>query len=168
MSEHDGGAARITPQTLYPKRSTTAWLLLGSSAFVVVGVWMGREEGWIGYACAAFFGLCAAVAIVHLVPGASSLSIDGDGLSCRSLFRRWSVRWDDIDRFYPVAIRQGGVRVHQMVGWDYLPGRGPPGRGRRLSSAIAGCEGALPDTYGMTAQELADLLNRLLDESRAR
>jgi hypothetical protein len=167
MSEWAGGTTRITPQTLYPKRSSAVWLLLVSSAFVAIGVWMGREEGWIGYAIAVFFAVCAAVAVVQLLPGASSLTIDGDGLTCRSLFRRWAVRWGDIDRFHVVVIRHGGLRVHQLVGWNYLSGRGPGGRGPRISSALAGCEGALPETYGMKAAELADFLNRQLDVSRS-
>ena len=31
-----------------------------------------------------------------------------------------------------------------------------------MSSAIAGCEGALPSTYGKKAEELAESLNRCL------
>ena len=166
VSRNDGDAAAITPETLRPRRSSAVWLLLGSSAFVAIGVWMGSEEGWIGYAIAAFFGLCAAVGLVQLLPGASSLRIDRDGLTCRSLYSRFVVRWDEVDRFFVVALRQGGFRVHQLVGWNYLAGRGPPGRGRRLSSALAGCEGALPDTYGVEAAELADRLNRWLERSR--
>jgi hypothetical protein len=166
MSELAGGVTRIATRTLRPKRSSAVWLLLGSSAFVAIGVWMGSEEGWIGYATAAFFGLCALVAAIQLIPGASSLRIDGDGLTCRSLFRSWTVRWDEIDRFFVVAIRQGGFRVHELVGWDYVAGA--VRRGGRLSSALAGCEGACPDTYGMTASELADRLNRCLEQSRPR
>jgi hypothetical protein len=164
VSRNDGDATAITAETLRPRRSTAVWLLIGSSAFVAIGVWMASEEGWIGYAIAAFFALCAAVAAVQLVPGASSLRIDREGFTCRSLFRSWSVRWDEVDHFFVVALRQGGVRVHQMVGWNYLVASGS--RGRRLSSALAGCEGALPDTYGMKAAALADHLNRCLARSR--
>ena len=167
VSRNDRDATAIAPETLRPRRSSAVWLFLGSSVFVAIGLWMGSEEGWIGYAIAAFFGLCAAVGLVQLLPGSSSLRIDRDGLTCRSLYRRFSVRWDEVDRFFVVTLRQGGFRVHAMVGWNYLPGRGPPGRGRRLSSALAGCEGALPDTYGVKAAELADRLNGCLERSRS-
>ena len=167
VSSNDGGATGITPETLRPRRSSAVWLLLGSSVFVAIGLWMGSEEGWIGYAIAAFFGTCAAVGLVQLLPGASSLRIDCDGLTCRSLYSRFAVRWDEVDRFFVVALRQGGFRVHEVVGWNYLAGRGPPGRGRRLSFALTGCEGALPDTYGVKPAELADRLNGLLERSRS-
>jgi hypothetical protein len=104
-------------------------------------------------------------AVVQLLPGASNLRIDRDGFTCRSLFRSWSVRWDEVDHFFVVSLRQSGLRVHQMVGWNHLVAGGS--RGRRLSSALAGCEGALPDTCGMKAAALADHLNRCLERSRA-
>lgn len=97
LSRHEDDARTITAETLRPRRSTAVWLLLGSLAFVAIGIWMGSEEGWIGHAIAAFFGLCAAVAAVQLLPGASSLRIDRDGFTCRSLFRSWSVRWDEVE-----------------------------------------------------------------------
>jgi hypothetical protein len=33
---------------------------------------------------------------------------------------------------------------------------------RRVNTALAGTEAALPDTYGMSAEELADMMKRLL------
>jgi hypothetical protein len=168
VTEGAGERPAVAIETLRPRMSSAVWLLLGSLAFVAIGIWMGRDEGWIGYACAAFFALCGLVAVVSLIPGANSLRIDDDGLTCRSLFRRWSVRWGEIDRFFVVETRQGMFRVRDLVGWNYLPGPGTGGRGRWLSAALAGCEGALPDTYGMKAAELADHLNRCLARSRSR
>jgi hypothetical protein len=34
---------------------------------------------------------------------------------------------------------------------------------RRVNTALAGAEAALPDTYGMSAVELPDLMNQLKD-----
>lgn len=46
-----------------------------------------------------------------------------------------------------------------MVGIHFIPTYEPAAFVRRALSKIADCEGALPDTYGKSAQELADLLN---------
>jgi hypothetical protein len=51
-----------------------------------------------------------------------------------------------------------------MIGWD------PSHRVSKLgktNKAIYGYVSALPDTYGMKAEDLADLLNRFRDEHTA-
>ena len=49
-----------------------------------------------------------------------------------------------------------------MVGWNYSPEFSKSQRLRRVNTALAGTEAALPDTHGMSAEELAFLMNRLL------
>lgn len=51
-----------------------------------------------------------------------------------------------------------------MIAWNFTPDHPPIGRARGISKAFSGYEAALPDTYGMKAQELADVLNNLLHE----
>jgi hypothetical protein len=69
-----------------------------------------------------------------------------------------------IDGFAVVSIRQGHVK---MVGFNYVATYGRSHLGRRISRVIGGCEGGLPDTYGMTAAELATILNVCLDGVRS-
>jgi hypothetical protein len=145
--------------TLYPKRSSAVWLLLGSSVFVAIGIWMVVSGNWMGYLCAGFFGLCLLVAIGQLLPGSCYLSIRPDGLTFCSLYRGATIRWEDVDRFYVVVLRQRGMTFRKMVGFTYAASYERFQSGRRLAQVVAGCEGGLPDTYGMNAQELADLLN---------
>jgi hypothetical protein len=53
----------------------------------------------------------------------------------------------------------GGTR---QVGFDFAPGAEPAGS--RLASRLTGVQGALPNTYGLKAEELADLMNRWREE----
>ena len=128
---------------------------------------MGASEGWIGYACAAFFALGIPVAIIQLVPGSSYLQLDENGITICSLFRKSTVPWSIVAEFFVVTLSQTGVTVHKMVGFNYIPSYDRARVGRRVSKIIGKCEGALPDTYGMTAEELAKNLNACLDSFHA-
>ena len=147
---------------LRPKKSSAIWLLLGCSLFVAAGLWMAQEKGWIGYLCAGFFALGIPVAIVQLLPGSTYLEIDEDGLSFANMFRVTKIPWNIVDEFFVVSLKQTGVTVHKMVAFNFIPSYDRSQIGRQISTAIAGCEGALPDTYGVKAEELAQSLNRCL------
>ena len=53
------------------------------------------------------------------------------------------------------------IAVWTMVAWNFTADYVASGGMCRASKAFSGYEAALPDTYGMKAQELADLLNEL-------
>lgn len=138
------------------KPSKIKWVLviLGSSVFVVIGIWLiGREPmaGWIG---TLFFGACLAAGIVNLLPNASYLELDEDAFTFCSLFRKSSVRWTDVDEFIPISIRS-----FDYVGWNYVTGYSSNEKLRKLSTSMSGVEAALPDTYGMTGTELCTLMH---------
>jgi hypothetical protein len=154
------------PVTLYPKRATSLRLLLISAIFVVVGISMVRSGVWLGYFAAAFFVLGIFVALAQMLPGSGFLRIDAQGVTCSSLFRKWSIAWADIEGFYVVTVPTAPTR--QMVGFNYAPTYTSSQRSRAFSKAVGGCEGAFPDTYGKSANELALILNAHLQQARAR
>jgi hypothetical protein len=129
-------------------------LVVGSSAFVSIGVWMADRGPLIGYAIIVFFGLCGLVGAVGLLPGSSYLELSPDGFLICSLYRKWFVRWVDVEEFIPIRIQ-----LNAMVGWNYSPIYQGGAIGRTVSAALSGVEAALPDTYGMNASELAQLMN---------
>ena len=149
--------------TLRPRPWKWLGMLLGCLAFCVIALLMLRDGRVAGWFCLAVFGLGDVIAAVALLPGANYLHLDEEGFIFSSLFRAHRVRWDEVEGF-------GVVRVasSQMVGWLYREGRQPQGRGVRMSLAIAGCHAALPENYGLRAEELAQLLERLRQEWQVR
>lgn len=153
---------------LRPKKTRAIWLLLGCGMFVAGGLWMAQDKGWIGYLCAGFFALGIPVAVVQLLPGSTYLRIADDGLSFANMFRITTIPWNVIDQFFVVTLKQTGMAVHKLVAFNFVPSYDRARLGRRISSAIAKCEGALPDTYGQKAEDLAEILNRCLGQFKER
>ena len=115
----------------------------------------GNSMGWL----VAIFCLGIPISIVQMLPGASSLRLETVGFTMRTLFRDSSYGWGQVTEFGVVEIKQGGMTAHRMVGFNFVGKDAASTGGRKLSRALAGYEGALPDTYGMKAQKLADLMN---------
>jgi len=139
---------------LKPARGQHLLLLATCAAFVAIGVMMIRDGDLSGWFVAGFFGLCVVVFSVNLIPGASYLLLAPEGFRYRSLFRAGNERWRDIERF---GVFDAGART--MVGWDYVAGYERHQRGRHFAKRLAGLEAGLPDTYGRSATELAELLD---------
>jgi hypothetical protein len=115
-------------------------LLLICLGFTVVGVLMIVEgEGLAAWFVASFFGLGLVVALAQFWPAASYLKLTSKGFVCCTLFRNWSAAWDSVSQFYV-----GRVGNDERVVFE-----------RSGSSATK----FLPDTYGRTPQDLADLMN---------
>ena len=156
------------PLTLRPPLYKAFVLLAVCCGFVAVGVWMVKSGEEMGYLCAGFFGLGIPVSLVQMLPGSTGLRIDASGFTVTNLYRKWAVPFSDIQEFFVVVLpasRRRGV-LNEMVGFNYVPGYDRARAGRALAQALANCEGALPDTYGMKAREMVDLLNERLRAAR--
>jgi hypothetical protein len=154
--------------TLRPSAWKNVGLLVICTLLVAISLWMGRSGQWLGYLCAAFFGLGIAIAMLQFIPGTSYLLIERDGLTVCNLFRKSRTQWTDVEEFFVVKLKSKGITVRTMVGFNYSPSYDRARVGRAVATAVAGCEGALPDTYGQKAQELVEYLNYRLAQSRAR
>jgi hypothetical protein len=146
------------PFTLHTKRAKTIWLLLLCSAFTAGGVLMilnGKNMGWF---CSGFFALGTLIFLLQLHPKASYLTISEDGFECSVLFRKSRYRWSDISKFGTYTLRQKGLPVGTFVGLDFSAEYQLSPKARAVSKAMVGFEGGLPDTYGLRADELAQLL----------
>ena len=131
-------------------------MLLGlSGGFVVLGLFVLRDHSVLGWLTVAFFGLGVLVALITLVPGSSYLELSPSRITVRTLYRTWHVNWSDVSEFF---VSRVGAR--SMVCWSYSPGYSAARRGREISRSLAGVEAGLPDTYGLSAAELSDLLNQ--------
>ena len=148
------------PVTLRPSRVRTAFLLFGSALFIVGGVFMVLHGKAEGYLCIAFFTFGLLIFGARLHPRAVYLHLAEESFTYCGLLRARTVRWAQVQEF--VVIRVGRSR---MVGWSFVPDPSA-GKTRDLSKTLAGCEGALPDTYGLKPRQLAEVLNDLLSRSR--
>jgi hypothetical protein len=148
------------PILLRPKRSQFLLLATICLAFVLIGVWMivrGERSGWF---CCAFFGLGIPVALISMLPNASSLELTSEGFTVRSLFRAGTTRWEDVSEF-----GVGRIGGNEMVMFNFVDSYNRAGPIRLVNAALIGYEAALPDCYGLRAHELADLMNRHSERS---
>jgi hypothetical protein len=145
------------PVTLYVKRSRMLLYLGLAVIFVVGSVSAIPSRPDIAYLGIVFFGAGAVAFAVQLHPKSAYLHLTADGFVMRNLFRSMPmVAWRDVSRFFTVRMKGA-----TMVAWNYAPGYGEHGAGRAIAKAIAGAESALPDTYGMKPDDLADFMNAL-------
>jgi hypothetical protein len=141
---------------LRPNKAKAILLLLMCAAFAVGGGFMVADrQGAKGWFVALFFGLCAAVFVVQLIPGASYLEITSDGFVICSLFRRSPLfPWRDVGSFAVAKLPPHGKKMVMFSSQrDAAKTLG------KVNSAMFGASGGLPDTYGMKAEELAELMN---------
>jgi len=145
--------------TFYPKRWTAMICAVGFAAGIAGIVWMGKWNAWeVLFLIFCVFAFLASV--VEMIPGSSYLRLDESGFTITSGFRPSTTPWSAVDAFYVVQIRASGIKAHSMVGFNFDPASDQAKIGRRIAKFISQCEGALPDTYGMKAEALCELMNR--------
>jgi hypothetical protein len=139
---------------LRPRKSSALLYLMLCAAFTAGGIWMIANDKPAGWSVSSFFGLGVVVFIVNLPPSSSYLLLKKEGFTVCSLYRKSSFKWSDIEEFVV-----GYLIGPKMVVFNFSLTYDRQQKSRIISKAIAGYEGALPDTYGMSAKELAELLN---------
>lgn len=149
------GDATREPVILYPSRGKLAGLLALSLLLVAGSVLSIKRDlpgGWPG---ALFFGLCALVFLIQFHPRSSYLRLNREGFIVCSLFRQSPlVPWRDVGPFQVAKIPRAR---RTFVVYEWNTKKHPTLQA--ISRSIAGTNAALPDTYGLRAEQLADLLN---------
>jgi hypothetical protein len=163
FSQRVGQSAGQLPETittnpplamiLRPSRRRLFLLLFFMAGFFAVGVHIIRAGDLRGLVLATAFGAATLLALILILPGASYLRLAPEGFTICSLYRKFFLRWADVQDFRVVQIG-----MNKMVGFDYAPHYTRTARLRRISAVIATAEGALPDTYGLRAERLAGLM----------
>ncbi len=128
-------------------------LLLGSMAFVALGVWMTSERPVIGWLCAGFFALGIPAAILMLLPNQVYLKLDPEGFEMGSPFRKSRTRWRDVEGFELTAVK-GAKMIAIIYRADYTE----QSLLRKASAVMAGIEGGIANSY---AAPLAEVLAAL-------
>lgn len=150
--------------------SRRKWLVVAAigAGFVAAAILISDDptDSWgptMRWLTGAFFGLVTIVGLVAMLPGAGALELRRDGFTTVSMFRRATTPWTQA-----AAFRVGylGGAPQKFVVFD-LVGPTADGAGARLSAVIAGAHGALPDTYGLSAEDLAALMNQMCERALA-
>lgn len=158
--------SEIRPTILRPGKLTSILLLVGCLIFVVAGVFLGMSGKWIGWLCAAFFGLGIPLAIIQMIPGASSLEVRSDGFEICHVFRKRFIPWSMVDKFHIIDVTPISWSKTKRVGFDLLHPDGKASTGQELSKSLAGSEDMLPDNYGKKADDLVEFMNANLKKAR--
>lgn len=152
------------PETLKLGPSRVKWLfvLALSLGFVAIAVFLGGAMDLpVRLFSGGFFAICALIAAPQVIGIGSDLRLDAQGFTCRSLFRSWRREWKDCSPFEVVHVGMRG-----MVGFSTEQDERDKPRLSAVSRGLTGGpSGALPDTYGLSTVELADLMNRFRDRA---
>lgn len=142
----------------YASRTKAVLLLLGSIAFVAIGWWMKEQKPLIGWLCVLFFSLGVPAALVMFLPGVMYLRLDHDGFEMSSIGRKNKIRWQDVESFKIASIRGA-----KMIAINYRPSFTDQKMARAVAGALAGMEGAIPNSYNVSLGELERVLNQWLE-----
>src|SRR5262249_32385004 len=95
-------------------------------------------------------GICAIVAAVMLLPGAAGFALRAEGFETTTFFRKFRTPWQQVSDFVvgQYFLRRG--RHKPFVGYNDAH---YPRRATRYNAA-------LPDTYDLSHDQLARLMNR--------
>ena len=141
---------------LKPDRLRWLVVFLISAGFVAIAAWLGpNEDPVLFWGAGGFFLLCALIAAPLMFGVGSSLSLDREGFSCRTLFRSFRREWRECSVFYPVST---GFRKY--VGFSAQQDEAADPIMAAAHRALIGASGMLPDTFGLTADDLSDFMNR--------
>ena len=145
------------PLILKPRKIKNLFLIITSLGFVILGISLLEKKLWVGVLNIFFFGICLIIFIINMLPNSSYLKIDERGVEMKNLFRITFIPWKAVNGFTTKSIF-----LKKMVTFNI-------DENLLIASKIKGKTGAFPDTYGMPAENLADLLNeyKLKLDSRA-
>jgi len=138
--------------TLRPGKTKALLLALLSLAFLAIGLQMVEKQVLIGQVLVVFFGIGTVVSLVPLIPSAFYLKLTQEGFEVCKLFKKSFTRWDEVGSF-----TVSYTSTSKFVVFNYTD---KSRKRARTSQALAGYDAALPDSFGMKVEELADLMNK--------
>ncbi|MEM0898907.1 MAG: STM3941 family protein [Pseudomonadota bacterium] len=136
----------MEPIILYPSRWKLVVLVAVCLAFVALSIGLlmvGQTEmGWLGVG---LFSACAVVFTAQFLPRSNYLIVDGEGFEFRTWRQGGRYHWSAVS-----GIASRNIKSNRLVIVD-------------LKDDAGAREIALPDTYGLKANVLAELLGKYLE-----
>jgi hypothetical protein len=143
-------------RTLYSRSGLGWFTILTLVVFVLVGIWMILDGVWWGWL---EVGLCSFGLVMLIVTGLSGkhwLRLGPDGFQIGPTFKEFRVAWSEIKQFFLTS--DGRTVVYEFFPDPSVPLDPNAEEDENYSY--------LPETYGLSAQELLELLNRYKQSSR--
>jgi hypothetical protein len=141
--------------TLKPSRLRYVVLMLVSIVFVAVGALeISDGSSVMGWITIGFFGAGVVVFAVTLIPGSAYLRLQPTGFTVCTFFKPRFISWCEVDSF-----EVGRIGRRKGVSFNFTELRKGHKALRGTSRIVTGYEGRIPDTYRLSAEELADLMN---------
>jgi len=120
------------------------------SVFTATGIWMILSGEGVGWLVALFFGAVVIVGLLQLL--AASLKLDIEGFEESNIRRKKRFRWVEVSEFGTWK-----VSGNELVCFSQAK---DTGKIAAVNRSIAGASRSLADTYSLSAEELAGLMNR--------
>ena len=149
------------PITLKPSKLKILISFLFAIGLTAAGIWLRPIQPVLGTVTTAFFGLCIIAFGIQFLPGCAYLEVTKEGFTVVNMFQKKLTNWADVASF--------GVKKfpgNNLVVWRYSKDFGDAESERKLSDKFAGAQASLPDTYGMSAEDLAEMLNKFLHQNK--
>ncbi|QDT09442.1 DUF2244 domain-containing protein [Planctomycetes bacterium K23_9] len=147
--------------TLHPSPKKWAFVFGVGILFCCGGVLLViQQPGLMSWLVLAFFGLVAAVGLAMILSRRAHLTLHADRFEQSVLGRRFRYQWNEVSEFF--------VWKHQynsLVCFDVAKDKSVLGR---MNRGLSGASGSLSDTFGIDAEDLAELMNRFRDRSLMR
>ena len=150
-----------TGQVILGSRWKALRLLGLSSIMVAPCLYIPHPWGWF---LAAPFALGIPLSILMLLPSSTSLRINKNGFEVRHLWRGKQILWRDVAF---IGADEGLNGKNRMVYMNFSPTYQGQEKARAFAKKMTGFEGAIPDSYELGPDELAELLREWQARSSA-
>jgi len=158
-----------TDQTLKLTPSRRKWIITGAlfillaAGFALMYATTPRrdppDDSLLIVGCLVVFFLAGAIlSFLMLSPDRNHLLLTAKGFTVRSMLKSQTFRWEEVEEFQTMSVKAATMVVYSLSTQGKL--RFTESMWRKLNKALSGGEESLPDTYGMSAEALADLMNQ--------
>lgn len=153
--------------TLYPGKQKWLGVLVISTLFVLTAVFLITDEPLTLRAMVGgFFGLGVPLSLLQLFGTSSWLRLEETGFEYAQFGRKFRYDWANVSEFGLWKMKQGLLTTSSHVGFS-TEANSAKLLGK-INNALVGASGTLPDTYGMSAEKLAELMNTWREKALTR
>jgi len=157
MDANELAALRLNPQqevTLRPSKAKWGCIFAICAGAAVMGTIMAiKDHEANGWMVLVIFGMMAVLAARQLFSSNIYLRLTATGLEMRGPFQKFDARYDDIGNIGVIYYRR-----NTNVAFDYRSPTSGNAKRRKQNKAVTGYDEIIPETYGLNAQDLAELL----------